>query len=78
MTQTEFHAGPTPGTQNAAVLERLQLAGGKWIAMPAIALYAHAYAAHSRVSDLRRMGYRIEQRSERRGRQVHSFYRLTP
>ena len=77
MTQAEFHAGPTPGTQNAAVLERLTLDVGTWVGMPDLAQAARCYAVHSRVSDLRRMGYRIEHRSERDGRRVLSFYRLS-
>jgi biotin operon repressor len=44
--------------------------------MPDLARAAGAYAVHSRISDLRRMGFEIDQQSRRVGRVVHSFYRL--
>lgn len=74
MTQRE-HQG-LGDTQCGAILARLEAAGGDWVPMPELARASGAFAVHSRVSDLRSWGHVIEQRSERDGRKVRSFYRL--
>ncbi len=74
MTQRE-HQG-LGDTQCGAILARLEAAGGDWVAMPELAQASGAFAVHSRVSDLRGRGHVIEQRNERDGRKVRSFYRL--
>lgn len=74
MTQRE-HQG-LGYTQCGAILARLEAAGGDWVPMPELAVASGAFAVHSRVSDLRSWGHVIEQRSERVGRRVLSFYRL--
>lgn len=74
MTQRE-HQG-LGDTQCGAILARLEAAGGDWVPMPVLAMVSGAFAVHSRVSDLRSWGHVIEQRSERDGRKVRSFYRL--
>ena len=74
MTQRE-HAG-LGDTQCGAILARLEAANGDWVPMPELAMVSGAFAVHSRVSDLRSWGHVIEQRSERDGRKVRSFYRL--
>ena len=74
MTQRE-HEG-LGDTQCGAILARLEAAGGDWVPMPELAQASGAFAVHSRVSDLRSWGHNIEQRSERDGRKVRSFYRL--
>lgn len=65
-------------TQNERVLARLRQSLGDWVPMPTLAMSSGAFAVHSRVSDLRKQGHRIEQKSERKSgsRANHSFYRL--
>ena len=76
MTQRE-HAESGAGTsQCARILELLEFASGDWVPMPELAQASGAFAVNSRVSDLRSSGHVIEQRSERDGRRVRSFYRL--
>lgn len=76
MTQRE-HAESGAGTsQCEAILARLEAAGGDWVPMPELAKASGAFAVHSRVSELRSWGHVIEQRSERAGRKVLSFYQL--
>jgi len=76
MTQRE-HAESGAGTsQCGAILARLEAAGGDWVPMPELAHASGAFAVHSRVAELRSWGHVIEQRSERVGRKVRSFYRL--
>jgi len=58
------------------ILARLEAAGGAWVPMPNLAHDSGAYAVHSRVAELRKRGHRIEQRSDRHGRRVLSYYRL--
>lgn len=74
MTQRE-HEG-LGDTQCGAILARLEAAGGAWVPMPNLAHDSGAYAVHSRVAELRKRGHVIEQRSERDGRRVLSYYRL--
>ena len=63
-------------TQCGAILARLEAAEGDWVPMPELAIASGAFAVHSRVSELRSWGHVIEQRSQRVGRKVRSFYRL--
>ena len=44
--------------------------------MPALARIAEGFAVHSRISDLRKRGLRIDQRNLRNGRKILSQYRL--
>lgn len=74
MTQRE-HAGFSV-TQCGAILAYLEAAGGDWVSMPTLAVVSRAYAVHSRVAELRKRGHVIEQRSERDGRRVLSYYRI--
>jgi hypothetical protein len=62
-------------SQNELVLERLRRTPGQWVAMPALVEVSGSYVVHSRVADLRKAGWPIEQKNERAGRQIHSFYR---
>ena len=50
--------------------------GNDWVTLPQLVAISGGYAVHSRVSDLRKRGYDIEQTSVRRAGKVHSFYRL--
>jgi biotin operon repressor len=63
-------------SQNLLVLKRLRKDSGQWVPMPALVEASGSYVVHSRISDLRKAGYPIEQRNERSGRQIHSSYRL--
>jgi len=47
-----------------------------WVTLPQLVAISGGYAVHSRVADLRKRGYDIEQTSVRRAGKVHSFYRL--
>lgn len=47
-----------------------------WVGLPDLVHACGGYAVHSRVADLRKKGYGIEQSSVRRAGKVHSFYRL--
>lgn len=63
---------PSQAEKILAVLKRRRR---KWVPMPQLARAAHAYAVHSRISDLRDLGYRIECRV-RGARPRSSAYRL--
>ena len=76
MTQREHAASGAGTTQCDAILDRLEAAAGDWVPMPLLAMASGAFAVHSRVNDLRKRGHRIEQRSDRHGRRVMSYYRL--
>jgi hypothetical protein len=77
-TEAEFRAtaGPRRASQCDKVLARLEDSAGAWVSLPELVRVSGAYAVHSRVSDLRRRGYSIEQASEHRDGLVHSSYRL--
>ena len=62
-------------TQNQIVLNMLKRFRRKWVAMPTLAILAGAYAIHSRIADLRRAGWNIDNRVEGI-RPRKSFYRL--
>lgn len=63
-------------SQCSIILNLLTNAAGEWV--PLITLHVHcgSLAVHSRINDLRQRGHAIEQRSQRKGRMVQSFYRL--
>lgn len=65
-------------TQNERVLAALVAASGEWVPMPDLVRASGAYAVHSRVSDLRRMGHRIDHRNQWRDGTCCSEYRLLP
>jgi hypothetical protein len=61
--------------QRERILELLKNRQGEWVARPAIlALGVAQY--NSRLLDLRREGYIIENRIEKRDGVIHSWYRL--
>lgn len=83
MTQATFELTSAGRSQNDLLEDALKSRAGEWIAMPELARIGsgteHGFCmVHSRVADLRKRGLVIEQRSERVGGKVHSFYRLTP
>jgi len=64
-------------TQAQAILARLRAARGDWVPMPELAACSGAYAVHSRIAELRRLGHHIPPpRITRRGRLVCTEYRL--
>ncbi len=80
--QDEYHAGAAATrdahkpTQCALILTALQQRVGQWVPMPELVAICGGYAVHSRISDLRSAGHRIEHKNEWQGKQCHSFYRL--
>lgn len=54
----------------------LQAQQGLWVPMPFLAAESGAHAVHSRVSDLRKLGFKVEQKSTRIGTQIQSSYRI--
>lgn len=76
MTQREHTKTGAGTTQCQVILDWLTLHRGHWVSMPQLAAASGAFAVHSRVAELRSWGHVIEQRSERDGRKVRSFYRL--
>lgn len=82
MNQQDYQSGGYGATQNDLVLARLQECPGEWVSLPVLISASGAYAVHSRISDLRKLGHRIEQKSVGQAmsfngrRAVLSFYRL--
>ena len=74
--ETTHTAKPTGKTQCEIILDSLRLHAGAWVSMVHLHLLSGSMAVHSRIADLRAAGHQIEQRSERKGRMVHSSYRL--
>lgn len=65
-------------SQAERVLARLRQSEGQWVPMPALAAASGAYAVHSRISDLRRAGHRVEHRNHWADGICCSEYRLIP
>jgi len=82
MTQGEFRIHNSGRSQCECILSVLQRSIGildGWVAMPRLARESGAYAVHSRISELRKRGHRIEQRSTRlTDGTIASEYRLEP
>lgn len=82
MNQQLYEATGAGVSQADRILEALLRAstecplGHEWVTLPQLVAVSGAYAVHSRVADLRKRGYDIEQISVRRSGKVHSFYRL--
>lgn len=74
MTQLNYSGSGT--SQCDLIMDVLIVEQGKWVGMPTLAHFSGAYAVHSRVAELRKRGHQIEQRSDRHGRRVLSYYRL--
>lgn len=56
-----------------AVLERH---AGAWVSLLELAAASGSMAVHSRIADLRSRGKSIEHKNERKGRTIHSSYKL--
>lgn len=66
-------------TQAGRILARLKKTPRKWVDMYELFALSGAYAVHSRISDLRKCGCRIECKIVGRGDgKTISFYRLMP
>ncbi len=76
MNQAEFSDLAAGRSQNERVLACLKRTAGQWTQMVVLWRVSGAMAVHSRIADLRKLGYHIEHRNEWVGRSVHSFYRL--
>lgn len=74
--QIEFLLTTEAPTQNEIILDHLQCRAGQWVPMPELGRIAESAAVHSRINDLRQKGHFIDNRKERKGRKVTSFYRL--
>lgn len=71
------HPSPAVGRSQAEkILAELRRNAGHWVAMTDLWQVSGAFAVHSRCAQLRREGHMIDNRSERKGGKVHSFYRL--
>jgi len=77
-TQQEFKATGAGASQCDKILARLKETPGEWVPMPELYRVSGAMAVHSRIADLRGLGFTIGHRNERRegSRATHSFYRL--
>jgi hypothetical protein len=73
------HPSITAGaSQCDLILELLAAANGRWVSMIDLHRVSGSMAVHSRIADLRERGLQVEQHSVRKGRSVHSSYRLIP
>lgn len=61
-------------TQRGRILRLLLEARGDWVPLPAIVALAAQYSA--RIFELRRRGFRIENRTQKVGDSRHSWFRL--
>ena len=82
MNQPELAFRSTGGgmTQNEKLRRIFKAQPGVWHSMTRLGELIRAWAVHSRVADLRKLGMRIESRSVRDTitGQRHSYYRYTP
>lgn len=78
MNQLEFKVSGGGGSQAERILSYLQMKLGAWVGMPDLAMGSGSWNVHSRISDLRKRGHSIEQKTERQPDGTnHSFYKLT-
>ena len=75
-TQAEFDMSGAATSQNDAILEDLTRHIGEWVPMPLLVEISGGYACHSRISDLRKKGHRIENMVDRSSKPYKSYYRL--
>jgi hypothetical protein len=69
-----FRNGDARATQQGTILRLLIAAHGDWVPLPKIAACAAQY--NLRIFSLRRLGFRIENRSEQIDGARHSWFRL--
>ena len=76
MNQHEFTATAGGVSQADKILDLLQ-SSLDWVGMPDLAQYSGSWNVHSRISDLRKRGCVISQKTERQpDGSNHSFYKL--
>lgn len=77
-TQLEFAVAGAGTSQCDKILAHLRGHTGQWVAMPDLVTESGSFNIHSRISDLRKRGYTIEQKNERNqhNNQIKSFYRI--
>lgn len=63
-------------TRNRLILAELMRRQGKWVPMTLLAKIGRCFAVHSRISDIREMGFDVRNKIEWRGREAFSFYQL--
>lgn len=75
---TTTHPSASAGaSQCDLILAELERADGAWVGLPLLHAASGSMAVHSRIADLRtRRGLTIEHRNQRKGRTIHSSYRL--
>jgi hypothetical protein len=79
-TQLEFEAAAGGTTQNAQLMRIFVANPNEWLSMTFLVQSIHAYAVHSRVADLRKLGMNIENESKtvKGSRKRCSLYRYVP
>lgn len=73
---TEHPHPPTKKTQCDLILAELRRRAGRWVPMPELWQCSGSFVPSVRISDLRRRGWKIENKVTRRGRTIHSFFKL--
>lgn len=80
MIQAEFKSRKSGASQCDRILALLKSRAGKWISMPELAAAGNPDGlfcmVHSRISDLRKLGHRIDHQNECSQRIIKSFYKL--
>jgi hypothetical protein len=67
----------TNPTQAQAILSRLEMSRGEWVAMTELGKYAGCWAVHSRIAEIRtKHGRKVENKTKRVEGKTHSYYRL--
>lgn len=77
MNQRDYQSSGAGVSQCDAILAELQAKSGEWVEMPSLVTVSGSHNIHSRISDLRRRGHLIAQKSERVQGKVFSFYKLS-
>lgn len=64
-------------SQAFRILSRLKQSQGEWVAMPELCRISGSLNCHSRITDLRKQGYIIDQENQRQADgAMNSVYRL--
>lgn len=72
--QLNFQLAGGAQSQNALILEYLKLHAGEEVAMPKLYEVSGSFAIHSRISDLRKAGHNITNRTDNSTRPHRSYY----
>jgi hypothetical protein len=75
-TQLQFEIDRPAESQVRLLLTYLSDNRNEWVSMPDMVRRCGGYAVHSRVADLRKLGYPIENRVDRSTKPYKSFYKL--